>query len=207
MTTIKFQTFTLDSSSFRLLENNKPKDIEPQLFEVLLLLINNHQRFVSKDELLKKVWSNKVVTENVITRTIYELRKTLNDDPKKQSIIRTVRGKGYQFVANLETSTEQTPLANDKIITTNKSGRLRLLVVLSTVLLLILISFLFQYEKNQPSSIESPLNHNIVAVLPLTVNSESPELSILSHSITDYLSNQLATTILRYEPYSHSTFG
>ena len=53
METIQFKEFTLDQNNFRLSENGIPKDIEPQTFEVLLLLINNHQRVVTKDELVR----------------------------------------------------------------------------------------------------------------------------------------------------------
>ena len=84
--------------------------IEPQVFNVIVYLIENNHRVVSRQELLDKIWKERVVSDSSITNHIKSARKVLNDDGIKQNIIKTVHGRGYQFVCKLENTTSKSNL-------------------------------------------------------------------------------------------------
>ena len=75
--------------------------VEPQVFDVLTQLISNHDRFVTKEELFDAVWGGRFVGEAALTSRIKAARRALGDDGESQRYIRTVRGRGYQFVGTL----------------------------------------------------------------------------------------------------------
>ena len=75
--------------------------VEPQVFDVLTQLIRNHHRFVTKEELFDSVWGGRFVGEAALTSRIKAARRALGDDGESQRYIRTVRGRGYQFVGTI----------------------------------------------------------------------------------------------------------
>jgi DNA-binding winged helix-turn-helix (wHTH) protein/Tol biopolymer transport system component len=76
--------------------------VEPKAFKVLLYLLHNSGRIVTKNELLDAVWGDAAVTENSLTRVIALLRHLLGDDPHEQRFIETVATVGYRFVYPVE---------------------------------------------------------------------------------------------------------
>jgi TolB-like protein len=87
--------------------------IGPQVFDLLLFLIENRTRVVSKDELLEAVWGGRIVSESTITSHINAARTAIGDSGQDQKFIRTVARKGFRFVgdvaegrASLRTDTE-----------------------------------------------------------------------------------------------------
>jgi TolB-like protein/DNA-binding winged helix-turn-helix (wHTH) protein/Tfp pilus assembly protein PilF len=78
--------------------------VEPKVFSVLAYLVQHHDRVVSKDELLEKLWPGQVVGEAALSRCIGAARKAVGDDGDRQAVIETQHGRGYRFVA---TVTEQ----------------------------------------------------------------------------------------------------
>ncbi|MGH9719114.1 MAG: winged helix-turn-helix domain-containing protein [Bryobacteraceae bacterium] len=75
--------------------------LEPKSFRVLLFLIENRGRVVTKEELMKAVWRDSFVTDNALTRTVAQLRKALGDHVKQAQYIETVPTVGYRFIAEL----------------------------------------------------------------------------------------------------------
>ncbi len=195
----EFGPYQLDPATVRLSKNGVSIEIEPQVFNTLLLLIENRERVVSKDELLTKIWHGRVVSDHVITRIIYELRKALDDKSSLHSHIRTVRGKGYQFIAIVN---ESHGLNQSKGSThsTNKA-RYQWFLVFGVVLLMAAIAVLFYRNSNQLHSANnlnsqtSPDIYPTVAVLPIKVEAGNEEMSMLVQSLIDYLTNQLAVNL------------
>jgi TolB-like protein len=75
--------------------------LEPKVFDLLLHLVENRTRVVGKDELLEALWPGVVVAESSLSRCVMKARQALGDDGGAQRIIRTVHGRGYQFVADV----------------------------------------------------------------------------------------------------------
>ncbi|KUI38391.1 transcriptional regulator [Mycobacterium sp. IS-1496] len=95
----RFGDFTLDTLRYELRCGTDVIRVEPQVFDVLTHLVANHDRFVSKEELFDTVWGGRFVGEAALTSRIKAARRALGDDGESQRFIRTVRGRGYQFVA------------------------------------------------------------------------------------------------------------
>lgn len=95
----RFDLFELDPGRFELRARGRAVHLEPQVLAVLLLLVGNSERLVSKDELVEKVWGGRFISDAAISARIKTARQALGDDGKAQRFIRTVHGKGFRFVA------------------------------------------------------------------------------------------------------------
>jgi pimeloyl-ACP methyl ester carboxylesterase/DNA-binding winged helix-turn-helix (wHTH) protein len=76
--------------------------IEPQVFDLLVYLIRNRDRVVSKDDLLAGVWGGRIVSESTLTSRINFARRVIGDSGTEQSLIKTVARKGVRFVGEVE---------------------------------------------------------------------------------------------------------
>lgn len=76
--------------------------LQPKAFELLLFLVRNRHRAVDKDEIQDVLWPRSIVTETALTRCVMKARRAVGDDAERQSVIRTVHGHGYRFVAQLD---------------------------------------------------------------------------------------------------------
>lgn len=102
----KFDGFTLDSGKVELRRHGAPVALEPQVFALLLLLVAHRERMVSKDEIVEAVWGGRIVSESAVTSRIKSARRALGDDGKAQRLIRTVHGRGFRFVVEVEVITQ-----------------------------------------------------------------------------------------------------
>lgn len=99
----RFDDFVLDAQRYELRRGGEVIRVEPQVFDVLTQLVSNADRFMSKVELFDSVWGGRFVGEAALTSRIKAARRALGDDGESQRFIRTVRGRGYQFVGSLIT--------------------------------------------------------------------------------------------------------
>src|SRR6202034_2868967 len=76
---------------------------------VLAYLVKHRGAVVRKEELLDAIWGDRFVSESALTTRIRAVRQAAGDDGSQQSIIRTVHGKGYEFVATVEEIDEGRP--------------------------------------------------------------------------------------------------
>jgi DNA-binding winged helix-turn-helix (wHTH) protein/class 3 adenylate cyclase/TolB-like protein/predicted ATPase len=97
----QFEGFSLDMVRGCLLAGEREIPLRPKSFDLLRHLVENAGRLVSKDELIEAVWRRAVVTDDSLARCISDVRSALDDD--QQTIIRTLRGRGYLFAAAVTT--------------------------------------------------------------------------------------------------------
>ena len=76
--------------------------VEPQVFDLLLYLIENRERMVSKDDLFEAIWDGRVVSEANLSNRINLARQAVGDSGKKQNFIRTYPRRGFRFVGDVE---------------------------------------------------------------------------------------------------------
>jgi predicted ATPase/DNA-binding winged helix-turn-helix (wHTH) protein len=93
-----FDECELDLDRFELRVKGQAQPVEPQVLDVLAALVRHRDRVVSKEELLDEVWHHRFVTESALTSRIKSARRAVGDDGKAQRLIRTVHGRGYQFI-------------------------------------------------------------------------------------------------------------
>jgi TolB-like protein len=97
-----FEDYVLDDKRRELTLRGQVVAVGPQVFDLLLLFVNNPDRVISKDELLKAVWNGRIVSESTITSHINAVRKAIGDTGEEQRLVRTVARKGYRFVGQIE---------------------------------------------------------------------------------------------------------
>jgi predicted ATPase/DNA-binding winged helix-turn-helix (wHTH) protein len=97
-----FGDVEVDIAGRELHRGGGPVAVEPQVFDVLVHLIHNRDRVVSKEELLDEVWQHRFVTESALSSRIKSVRQAIGDNGREQRMIRTVHGRGYRFVAAVD---------------------------------------------------------------------------------------------------------
>jgi TolB-like protein len=97
----QFGHFELDLSTLELRASGAPRKLEPQVFGLLCLLVENRDRVVSKDEIIEKVWDGRVVSDAAVASRVKSARQALGDDGQAQRLIKTIHGTGFRFVADV----------------------------------------------------------------------------------------------------------
>ena len=101
----------LDLDRFELRRAGRRCPVEPQVFDLLAVLIRERRRVVPKEELLDTVWGNRFVSESALTSRVKAARQAIGDDGRSQRLIRTAHGRGYQFVALVDEAAQADPAA------------------------------------------------------------------------------------------------
>lgn len=99
-----FEQYELDTLRVELRANGAAVAVEPQVFAVLLFLVENSDRVITKDEIIAKVWGGRIVSDAAIASRIKSARQAIADDGHAQRAIRTARGVGFRFVAEVTTA-------------------------------------------------------------------------------------------------------
>lgn len=95
----RFGDFTADPAAYTLRRAGAPVPLSPRPFDLLVYLLRNPRRLVTKDELLDALWPGVAVTENTLARAVSELRRVLRDSPGAPGCIETVPRRGYRWIA------------------------------------------------------------------------------------------------------------
>ncbi|MBR0714217.1 winged helix-turn-helix domain-containing protein [Bradyrhizobium liaoningense] len=102
----RFENHTLDCSLRELTRDGTPVPMQPQVFDLLVYLVEQRDRVVSKDDLIAEVWGERIVSDSALNSRINAARKALGDDGEAQRLIKTVPRKGFRFVGEVR---EQAP--------------------------------------------------------------------------------------------------
>lgn len=97
----QFEGFELDTARLELRQGGALIPLEPQVFDVLAYLVEQHERVVPKDELIEHVWPEKYISEAALHSRLMSARKAVGDDGHAQRLIRTVHGRGFRFVGEV----------------------------------------------------------------------------------------------------------
>ena len=96
---LRFANCELDLGRIVLRRDGDEVKLEPRAFDVLAYLVQRRGTVVRKEELLDEIWGDRFVSESALTTRIKAVRQAVDDDGNRQAIIRTVHGKGYEFIA------------------------------------------------------------------------------------------------------------
>jgi TolB-like protein len=105
-----FSGHTLDPDRRELRRGLEAIAVEPQVFDLLVYLVRNRDRVVSKDDLIAAVWGGRVVSDSTLTSRINAARKAVGDSGEEQKLIRTAARKGLRFVGAVQTQADGEPV-------------------------------------------------------------------------------------------------
>ena len=97
-----FSDHVLDVGLRELTRAGENVAVEPQVFDLLIYLVENRDRVVSKDDLIETIWDGRIVSESTLTSRINAARKAVGDSGKDQAVIRTIARKGFRFVGDVK---------------------------------------------------------------------------------------------------------
>jgi TolB-like protein/DNA-binding winged helix-turn-helix (wHTH) protein/Tfp pilus assembly protein PilF len=187
----------LDCVKRRLLRNGEPVPLAPKVLETLLVLIDNRERALTKDELLKQLWRDTVVEEGGLTRNISILRKTLGERPDDHQYVVTLPSRGYQFVAQVREVRGTVAAFAEAAVSVPPgrafmpSGRLsprKLLAFGGLTALVALGGIIYAFHAARTTRLEI----RSIAVLPLDNLSSDPAQEYFADGMTEALIGNLA---------------
>jgi TolB-like protein/DNA-binding winged helix-turn-helix (wHTH) protein len=190
-------------SSNSLLRGGKAIHVEPKVMEVLVGLAKSAGETVTKEELIHTIWPDVFVTDDVLTRSISELRRAFEDDARNPRVIQTISKRGYRLIAPVAPADHNNahhPLANRGTGTAAApasagTNRLRFLAVTTMGLALLFALLLTEYQtnwiRNRIGSHAAPQIRSL-AVLPLQNLSGDPNQDYFADGMTDALITDLA---------------
>ena len=96
-----FDQYQLDPERRELRRDGQLVALEPQVFDLLVLLVENRDRVVSKDDLLEAIWSGRAISDSTMTSRINAARSAIGDSGGEQRRIRTISRKGFRFIGDV----------------------------------------------------------------------------------------------------------
>ena len=98
---LQFGNIKIDPARRELRRGGELVPVEPQVFDLLLYLIGNRDRVVTRDDLIAHVWKGRIVSESTLATRLNSARRALGDDGARQTLIKTVARKGVRFVGDV----------------------------------------------------------------------------------------------------------
>ena len=102
----RFGDHVLDIERRELRRGAAPVALEPQVFDLLVYLVRNRDRVVTKDDLIDGVWGGRIVSDSALTSRLNAVRRAVNDSGVEQRLIRTVPRRGVRFVGEVSEDAE-----------------------------------------------------------------------------------------------------
>lgn len=134
--------------------------VEPKTMDVLLFLIANQGSTISRDEFVREVWKDSIVTDNTLNQAISKLRKVFEDEAVQSRIIETVSKRGYRLIAAVkkinDNDSTQNLIANSSFL--SKRTWVVLLFVTTIFVAVLLYHTATSEKKEYPSQIFSSVD-------------------------------------------------
>ena len=97
----RFNDIEINLEQYEIRDQDKILSVEPKVFDLIVYLIEHRVRIISRDELFEQVWQGRTVSDTSLSNHIKSARKLLGDSGELQQVIKTVRSRGYQFIADI----------------------------------------------------------------------------------------------------------
>jgi len=199
-------------------QNGTTRQLEPKVMEVLVCLAHHAGETLPKEQLLKTIWPDTFVSDDVLIRSISEIRRAFDDDPRESKFIQTIPKRGYRLMPSVEivklvadraADSSSTPETAKESMVSKRASRIgiRLGAIAVVLLFVILAAILTTWRRFFPA--ESMPQIRSIAVLPLTSLSSDATQGYFADGVTDALITDLAqisalqvvsrTTAMRYK--------
>jgi len=110
---LSFDKMELDTDRAELRRDGQVVPVEPRVFALLALLAENPERLRTRNELIEKIWGNRIISDSAISTGIKAARKAVGDNGTRQSVIKTVHGRGFRFLSHVQRIADS-PAANEQ---------------------------------------------------------------------------------------------
>lgn len=179
--------------------------LEHKFMLVLVCLAGRPGEVISKDELIRTVWADTFVTDDVLTRAVSELRRILRDDAKQPHIIETVSKIGYRLIAPVQRIQDSSAAAGREVGASFFAGRRRNVLAAMTVALVAIVITVgvALVRKPAPPAKNQTRGPQPIAVLPLQNATAAKDLDFLRLGLAD----DIATTLSFYPSLSIRPFA
>jgi TolB-like protein/DNA-binding winged helix-turn-helix (wHTH) protein len=183
---LTFGRFRLDLARSRFARGTQEIALRPKTYDLLVYLVRNARRVVSKEELMQAVWPGVVVTEDSLVRCIHEIREALGDE---RDMVRTVARKGYELDSEVSAQDEpaRSPSRGSAL---RPAARRRTVVGAVAAALLASIAIAFAINPWRPSSAPAPPLS--LVVLPFATLGARADQEYFAAAITDDLTTDLS---------------
>lgn len=201
----QFDEYLIDTAEETLSRNGEKVIINRRTFQVLRLLVERAGQIVTKQEFFDTVWADAFVQDNSLTVTMTTLRKILGDDAKQAKFIENLPRRGYRFIGDVKTVSDESPTAQveeknfvaptadvgKKAVFTSKNRKA--FVGIFTAFLVLLLAVLgFKYFGSSQSQLISINNLQIKSVAVLPFENQNPDTEYLSDGLTESVINNLS---------------
>ena len=188
-TVYRFDDFLVDPASWRLSRDGREIHVEPVVLKLLIFLIANRDRLVTRQELMDTVWGDTVVSESALSKAVARLRKALGDDSATHRYLETVHSQGYRFIAEVAEveRAEQPDPPPGKI----RTPALRYGLLASAAIVVVIILAVAWFSESRRAT---PREDGIrsLAVLPLGNLTGNPEQDYYVDGLHDILVTELS---------------
>jgi TolB-like protein len=175
-----FSDHVLDVDRRELTRGGENIAVEPQVFDLLIYLVENRERVVTKDDLIERIWDGRIVSESTLTSRINAARKAVGDSGKDQVVIRTIARKGFRFVGDVQAPSVAAEARSDALQSPAPADEL---------------------QRHQPM-----LDRAAIAVLPFVNISGEPEQEYFSEGISEDIITALSKLRWFYVIARNSSF-
>src|SRR5215471_13100269 len=184
----EFGPFVLDTAQHTLVRQGNPVALTPKTYDLLRLLVENRERILLKEELMRNLWQGTFVEESNLTQQVSAVRKVLGETAGEDRYIVTVPGKGYRFVAEVKVPEPERARPG--------FSRIRALVLAGAVLVAVVAGYLLQVRRTE-AGLRS------LAILPFRSLTANTEDDFLGLSLADAVITKLgAVSSLTVRPSS-----
>ena len=187
----RFDDFLVDPETWMLSRGGSEIHLEPVVLKLLIYLIANRDRLVTRQELMDTVWGDTVISESALSKAIARLRKALGDDSATHRYLETVHSRGYRFVADVEEiERPDSPGIPDRRTQRPATTSRKLFAGATAIVILVMLVIFWpgtpQHEAPQDDGIRS------LAVLPLNNLTGDPEQNYYVDGLQDILITELS---------------
>jgi DNA-binding winged helix-turn-helix (wHTH) protein len=163
--------------------------LEPKAVDALPVLVEGDGAVVSKEELIDRVWENRIISEGTLTNTIAELRRALGDDARNPVYIETIPKRGYRLVCAVERATDfRTGVA----VTSPGVGLRRTIIAASAIVGIAAAAAVLMWFRN------APLADDHVLTAPFANRTGDPRLDPFSTLARDRIVAELAGSAIAF---------
>ena len=152
--------------------------------QVLLFLIQQAGKKVTKEQIIEHVWKDRFVTEDILSVTVSKIRKALGDNARRPTFIKTLPGEGYLLIAKVKEVDGTKQISSKKI----KIFSVKLGAIILFLMACLAMYFIFTDE----SSHSDQININSIAVLPFDDLSSTQNNQHFTDGLSDAIINQLS---------------